>query len=105
MQVYTNAEIEKFTQALQAEARAKVARTIELLETFGHTLTFPHSKKVTKDLFELKIKGRQEIRIFYTFDKNSAYLLHDFVKKQQKIPQKELKQALKKLNALTQYNI
>ena len=105
MQVYTNVEVEKFIQSLQMEARTKTVRTIGLLETFGYTLTLPHSKKVAKNLFELRAKGQQEIRIFYTFYDNAAHLLHGYVKKQQKIPKKELEQALRKLGFLTQYHI
>lgn len=101
MEVLTNPDIEKFIIYLETNTRAKVTKTIGLLEKFGHLLLMPHSRKVTKDLFELRIRGNQEIRIFYTFHKNSAHLLHGFIKKQQKIPRKEIKQALNKLRRLT----
>ncbi|MDR3642366.1 MAG: type II toxin-antitoxin system RelE/ParE family toxin [Candidatus Doudnabacteria bacterium] len=97
MEIYTDLQVEKFTRSLQRQAGTKIVRTIELLETFGHNLTMPHSKKVAKNLFELRIKGQQEIRIFFTFYDNAAHLLHCYVKKQQKIPEKELEQALRKL--------
>ncbi|MBU1179983.1 type II toxin-antitoxin system RelE/ParE family toxin, partial [Patescibacteria group bacterium] len=44
-------------------------------------LTLPHAKKVDKSIFELRIRGRQEARIFYAFHKNEIILLHGFVKK------------------------
>ena len=55
----------------------------------------PHSKKITGDLFELRIRGRQEIRILYTFYRSQIILLHGFIKKTPKIPPKELKIAAK----------
>lgn len=60
----------------------------------------PHSKKITNNLFELRIRGRQEIRIFYIIGKGTATLLHLFVKKTQKTPIGEILAAQKKLKAL-----
>ena len=86
--------MEKFIQSLEKSTIAKTLRTIDLLEKFGYDLKFPHSKKIAKNLFELKIRGRQEIRIFYTFHKSRIILLNGFVKKSRKTPQKEIKLAL-----------
>ncbi|TSC56701.1 MAG: Uncharacterized protein Greene071421_333 [Parcubacteria group bacterium Greene0714_21] len=93
--------LEEFIQSLEKPTIAKVLHTIELLETFGHRLTMPHSKKVAGGIFELRIRGSQEVRIFYAFDKTSAVLLHGFVKKSQKIPLKEIQMAVQKLKGLT----
>ena len=60
-----------------------------------------HSKKVEKGLFELRIRGTQEVRILYTFHQNSVVLLHGFTKKARQISQKELKVALQQLKLLT----
>ena len=60
----------------------------------------PHTKKISANLFELRISGKQEIRIFYSFHKSQIFLLHGFVKKSQKIPQKEIKIASQKLKLL-----
>ena len=80
---------------------AKTLRTIDLLEKFGNKLTLPHSKKISGGLFELRMRGRQEVRIFYCFHKNTIYLLHGFIKKFQRIPNKELRLAQAKYKALT----
>jgi len=56
--------LEKFIQSLEKSTIAKTLRTIDLLEKFGYDLKFPHSKKIAKNLLELRIRGRQEIRIF-----------------------------------------
>ena len=105
METSTTPDIEKFIESLDDDTIVKVVRTIELLKTFGHDISMPYSKKITANIFELRIRGRQEVRIFYTFYKNSACLLHGFVKKTPKIPAKELKTAQIKLRLLTQYHI
>jgi len=92
--------LEKFISGLEKPIIAKVLRTIDLLESFGQQLGMPHSKKVDKGLFELRVRGKQEVRVFYAFHDNQAILLHGFVKKSQKITKKELNTANQKLTAL-----
>ncbi len=92
--------LEKFISELEKPSIAKVLRTIDLLESFGQQLGMPHSKKVDKGLFELRIRGKQEVRVLYAFHDNQAVLLHGFVKKSQKIAKKELNTANQKLVAL-----
>jgi len=95
-----DASLEKFIKSLQKPIIAKVLRTIDLLEEFGQKLGPPHTKKISANLFELRIPGKQEVRIFYYFHKSQIFLLHGFVKKSQKIPQREIKIALQKLKLL-----
>ncbi len=92
--------IEQFIRSLEKPIIAKTLRVIDLLEGFGSKLGMPHSKKVEKNLFELRVCSIQEIRIFYTFHKNFVVLLHGFIKKSQRIPKRELNVALRKLKAL-----
>ncbi len=95
-----NYSVEKFIQSLEKNTTAKVIHTIELLEKFGNNLGLPHSKMVSRGIFELRIHGDQNIRIFYAFSKNKAILLHGFIKKTPKIPKKEIGIAIKRLNNL-----
>ena len=90
-------KIEKFTDSLENLTVAKVLRTVDLLETFGGSLGLPHSKKIKRNLYELRIRGKQEVRIFYTIRRNEVILLHGFIKKTQTIPYREIKNALQKL--------
>ena len=92
--------LEEFIESLQKSTIAKVLRTIDLLEEFGPKLGMPHSKKISVHLFELRIRGAQEIRIFYTFHKSQIYLLHGFIKKSERTPKKEICVALQKLKKL-----
>lgn len=92
--------LEKFISSLEKSTIAKVLCTIDLLEHFGNHLSFPHSKKVEEGLFELRIRGIQEVRIFYVFHQRKAVLLHGFLKQKQKTPRQELFNALKKVREL-----
>ncbi len=73
--------IDRFIHSLEAETIAKVLRMIDLLERFGHELGMPHSKSIGKGIFELRIRGVQEVRLLYCFHNGDAVLLHGFVKK------------------------
>jgi len=79
---------------------AKIIGTLELLDELGFHLGPPKSKKINKDIYELRVLGDNPIRILYTFHLNTIFILHAFVKKSQKIPQKELKTAVNRLKYL-----
>ena len=95
-----DSSLEKFIKSLQKPILAKVLRIIDLLEMFGQKLGLPHTKKVSTNLFELRISGKQEVRIFYSFHKSKIFLLCGFIKKSQKIPKKEINIAIKKMKLL-----
>ncbi len=86
--------VEDFIKSLDMKSISRVARTIDLLKDQGNLLRMPHSKKITKNIFELRIKGIESIRMLYAFGaKEVIYLLHGFKKKTQKIPLREIKLA------------
>ncbi len=93
--------VEEFIKNQDFSTIAKIAHTIDLLEKHGSRLGMPHSKKISRNLYELRIRGKQEIRIIYGFVKSNIYLLHAFRKKTQKTPQKEIRTGRKRLDALT----
>jgi len=90
--------VKEFINSLTDSSIAKVARDIGLLEKYGYLLGMPHSKRVEKEIYELRINGTEEVRIFYTFRKNRIYLLHGFRKKTQKTPTRELLIAKKRID-------
>lgn len=92
--------LETFIHSLEVPTIAKVLRTIDLLEEFSYSLGLPHSKNVRRGLWELRIRGKQEVRIFYTFHNQEIILLHGFLKKTSRIPPREIRLALRKADAL-----
>lgn len=99
--VSLNPDLNKYLLSLEKPTRSKIAKQLKLLEEFGSGLGMPYSKQVAKNLHELRIRGNQEVRIFYTFHTQKVYLLHAFVKKSNKTPPKEIKIALKRIRSLT----
>lgn len=92
--------VEKFIRNLDSQTQAKFLHLYDLLHTYGPQLTFPHTKHITKNIFELRIRGKNEIRIFYTEMNGTYVLLHAFKKKTQKTPAKELKVAEHRLTEI-----
>ncbi len=92
--------LEQWMATLEKQTIAKILRTIDLLEQFGNQLGMPHSRKVDKRLFELRVRGKQEVRLLYMFHKNQAVILHGFVKKSERIPNRDLDRARTLLKAL-----
>ncbi|MCL5746759.1 MAG: type II toxin-antitoxin system RelE/ParE family toxin [Patescibacteria group bacterium] len=92
--------VEDFIKSCDPLTAAKIIHTVDLLEKFGFMLKMPHSKKLTKEIYELRIRGKEEVRIFYSFKKSRIYLLHAFKKKTQKTPEKEIKTAKKRLDLI-----
>lgn len=93
-------KVEDFLLKLPISVRAKISSDIVMLREHGPFLRQPYSKKIAKNLFELRIKGKDSTRILYTFLKNKIYLVHAFRKKSQKTPRKEIKVALDRFKML-----
>ena len=98
--IFFNSDINKFIESLDKSTHSKILRHLKFLETYGPQLTMPYSKPIAKNLFELRTKGQQEIRLFYCFYKNQIVILHGFIKKSQKTPPKEINLALKRISTL-----
>jgi len=98
--IFFNSDIDKFIESLNKSTHSKVLRHLKLLETYGPQLTMPYSKPVSHNLFELRTRGQQEIRLFYCFYKNQIMILHGFIKKSQKTPPKEINLALQRISNL-----
>lgn len=90
-----------FIQSLDVKVQNKIADVLDSLEEFGILLGSPHSKKLAgTPLWELRILGGDNIRIFYVAVVNRRFLiLHVFQKKKQKTDSKEIKTAINRLNA------
>lgn len=95
----THSPVSVFINSLSPDAKSKIIGAIDLLETYGTKVGLPHAKKLTGTPFwELRILGRDSIRIFYiTVVSKKFLLLHGFIKRKQKTDKKEVKTALARL--------
>ncbi|MCD8224175.1 MAG: type II toxin-antitoxin system RelE/ParE family toxin [Clostridiales bacterium] len=90
-----------FLNSLSGKHRAKAIWEIDLLEKHGLSLKMPYVKNIQgeryKGLMELRVQQGNDIsRIFYFLPLGNKFvLLHGFIKKDRKTPQKELETALR----------
>jgi phage-related protein len=92
------AEIESWPVDILAD----YARLVELLVEFGPSLRLPHSRSMGQGLFELRPHGKSGIgRALYCFHIGKRIsVVHAFVKKTQKTPDRDLKLARKRVKEL-----
>ncbi len=95
--------VEEQTLAFPKGILADFLRVVELIEEFGPAIGKPHTAPLSKGLFEIRAKGREGIgrSIFCSVRDRKLIILHSFIKKSQKIPQKEMDKALKRMREIT----
>ncbi len=87
-----------FVDQVSSKMKAKILRTIDLLEEYGPFLPLPHSKKLSGyDLYELRVRLASDIvRLFYFHDKDKIYVITSgYIKKSNKTSKREIEAALK----------
>lgn len=86
-----------FLESLDPKMKAKMTRTINLLQANGYKLREPYTKSLRDWIFELRAKEGSDItRVLYFYvigDK--AVLTHGFVKKTDKTPPSEIERAIR----------
>ena len=80
-----------------------IGLTNRMLE-FGPHLGLPHTDAFGGGLFELRLKGAEGIaRVFFcTMVEQEIVMLHSFIKKTQKTPEKELKLVKQRMKEIKQ---
>jgi phage-related protein len=87
----------KELRALKKEIQEEFIAYISILKEEGY-LEYPEARKVTKNIFEIRVTREGAYRGFYAYVmQDSIALLHFFQKKSQRIPQKSLKLAQQRL--------
>lgn len=97
---YFNKRVFNSIKKMPKQIKARyVALTDRMIES-GPDLGMPHTRSLGNSLFEIRVKAQEGIaRMFYcTQVENEIIILHAFIKKTQKTPQKELLIARKRLN-------
>ena len=84
-----------FVLSLPMKMRAKILRTIAMLEECGTDLREPHSKHLDDGIFELRAQvGTNITRVLYFFIiERRVILTHGFTKKTDKTPPGEIERA------------
>ena len=96
---FLNQEVKEALDALPADMRASFQRIVELVQEHGlERVREPYLKHLEGPLWEMRLKGRGGIAraIYVTASGMRIVIVHVFVKKTQKTPQREIAQALKK---------
>lgn len=90
--LFYGAALEEEILGLPAGFLARFLRYAERMEIFGPDLGMPHTRAMGGGLFELRLKAVEGIaRVFYcTVVDRRIVMLHQFVKKSEKTPRKEL---------------
>ena len=81
------------------KAKVKAFKIFSNIEEYGLLSVIPHIKKLTgTPLWEIRILGRDSVRILYvTRQEKQVLLLHAFIKKTNKTPPREINIALIRL--------
>jgi phage-related protein len=87
--------VRQFIDTQSDEVQAEYIKIVEQLQKDGR-LVEPYGKKLDKGLFEMRIRRGGLVRVLYVYQEMDYVIgIHGFVKKTQKTPKKEMKQALK----------
>jgi len=95
-------KVDKELAGMPPKIQARMIRLMELMELMekhGANLGEPHTKSLGDELIEIRAKAKEGIGrgIFYYMQGKQIVILHVFVKKDQKIPKKDLELAKERL--------
>ena len=99
---YYSESVQHEIRALPAGFLARYLRYTDRMEVYGPDLGMPHTRALGQGLFELRLKAAEGIaRVFYctVFGRNIV-MLHQFTKKTDKAPPRELAVARRRLKEL-----
>lgn len=99
---YYNQEVQADIMNLPATLQARYIGLTERMIEYGPNLGLPHTDAFGGGLFELRLKGAEGIaRVFFCMMvRQEIIMLHSFIKKSQKTPEKELKLARQRMKEL-----
>lgn len=95
-------EIVDFIEEYDVKSQRKITRQILYIEEYGLNKAVPNLKKMTSTGFwELRILGKQNIRLFCFQKGKIITVVNIFNKKSQKTPLKEIKVTQQRIKDLT----
>lgn len=98
--VYYNEAVQEKVAEWPVGIRACYAHITERMCLYGPNLGMPFTRSLGDGLFEIRMKGKEGIgrAFFCTVIDRKILILHVFIKKSQKIPEKEINIARKRLS-------
>lgn len=95
-----NEPVREWLKSLPRDDRKTIGEDVKTVQ-FGWPIGMPVVRKIDKDLWEVRSRLQNRIaRILFTVDDGVMVLLHGFIKKSQKAPQKDLALAKSRLAQL-----
>jgi phage-related protein len=103
---YYSEPVQNEILALPAGFLARFLRYADRMELYGPDLGMPHTRAMGEGLFELRLKAAEGIaRVFYcTMIGKRIVMLHQFTKKTEKTPLRELAIARRRLKEVKDAN-
>ncbi|RLD06351.1 MAG: type II toxin-antitoxin system RelE/ParE family toxin [Chloroflexota bacterium] len=92
-----NEPVREWLLSLSGQEKKTIGEDIKTVQ-FGWPIGMPVSRKVAKDLWEIRSSLQNKIaRVVFTVKGSEIILLHGFVKKTEKLPGKDLEIAKRRL--------
>jgi len=103
---YYSESVQAQILALPARLLARYLRYSDRMEVYGPDLGMPHTRAMGEGLFELRLKAVEGIaRVLYcTMIGKRIMILHQFIKKSDKTPPKELALARRRMKEVKNAN-
>jgi len=100
--IYYSQEVQEDITSLPVTLQARYIGLTDRMIEYGPNLGLQHTDAFGGGLFELRLKGSEGIaRVFFcTMIGQEIVMLHSFIKKTQKTPEKELKLAKQRMKEL-----
>ncbi len=100
--IYYSEQVQEDIMSLPDTLQARYIGLTQRMLEHGPNLGLPHTDAFGGGLFELRLKGAEGIaRVFFcTMVEQEIVMLHSFIKKTQKTPEKELKIAKSRMKEL-----
>lgn len=100
--IYYSEQVQEDIMSLPDTLQARYIGLTQRMLEHGPNLGLPHTDAFGGGLFELRLKGAEGIaRVFFcTMVEREIVMLHGFIKKTQKTPEKELKIAKSRMKEL-----
>ena len=106
--VHYDRRLEEWRETIPPDIKARILRIVDMVVEFGpQNVKEPYVKhlKGHRKLYEMRAKGKDGIaRIFYfTWHGQKIVLLHGFIKKSMKTPQKEIDVAVYRMREVIKW--